>query len=45
MLIGTLIALVPNMPTPPSKPTQAPAALAVLEDAAESRSTVEAGND
>jgi cytochrome c-type biogenesis protein CcmF len=46
MLIGTLLALVPNMPPPPSKPAQPPAQSAALaEDVAESRSTVEAGSD
>ncbi len=46
MLIGTILALVPNMPPPPSKPAQPPAQSAALaEDVAESRSTVEAGSD
>jgi hypothetical protein len=46
MLIGTLLALVPNMPPPPSKPVQPPAQPAArIEEATESRTTVEAGTD
>jgi cytochrome c-type biogenesis protein CcmF len=46
MLIGTLVALVPNMPPPPSRPSQAPTQTATpIEEVVESRTTVEAGND
>jgi cytochrome c-type biogenesis protein CcmF len=45
ILIGTLVALVPNMQSKPKKshPPRQPSAL--LEDVAESRATVEAGTD
>jgi cytochrome c-type biogenesis protein CcmF len=45
ILVGTLVALVPNMPNKPSKPSPPSEPPVRVEEAAESRAPVEAGSD